>query len=299
DPGLCGAIVSYPAATATDNCSGTTITYSKASGSFFDVGTTTVVVTAKDGSNNTAACSFTITVNDVEPPVIHDLIALPPVLWPPNHKMKNVNVNYTSTDNCPGPITCHITVVSDEPENGTGDGDAAPDWQITDDHHIKLRAERSGNGDGRVYTVTVSCTYQYGNTGTGTKTVLVPKSMKAKDIRDLVFQYSEHGHGHKMADETTPGKNTIIMNEEDPGMITLVRVYPNPSTSYFTLNIETFNDKDKISVRLIDITGRVLEIRNNISGSQTLRIGSNLKSGLYVAEIRQGNLTKQIKLLKQ
>ena len=299
DPGLCGAIVNYPAATASDNCSGTTITYSKASGSFFDVGTTTVVVRASDGSNNTATCSFTVTVNDVEPPVIHDLAATPPVLWPPNHKMRNVNVNYTSTDNCPGPITCQITAISDEPENGTGDGDAAPDWEIIDDHHIKLRAERAGNGDGRVYTVTVSCTDQHGNTGTGTKTVLVPKSMKAKDIRDLVFQYAEHGHEHRTEAETSSGKNIIMMNEGDLEKITFVRVYPNPSTSYFTLNIETFNEKDKISVRLIDITGRVLEIRNNLSGSQTLRIGNNLKAGLYIAEIRQGNETKQIKLLKQ
>jgi hypothetical protein len=297
DPGLCGAIVTYPAATASDNCSGTTITYSKVSGSFFDVGTTTVVVTATDRSNNTATCSFTITVNDVEPPVIHDLIALPPVLWPPNHKMKNVNVNYTSTDNCPGPITCHITVVSDEPENGTGDADTAPDWQITDDHHIKLRAERAGNGNGRVYTVTVSCTDQYGNTGTGTKTVLVPKSMRVKGIRDLVFLYSDHGH--RIETETNSGKNVIIMNEYDPEMITFIRVYPNPSTNYFTLNIETFNDKDKISVRIIDITGRVLEVRNNLSGSQTLKIGNNLKAGLYIAEIRQGNSSTQIKLLKQ
>jgi hypothetical protein len=299
DPGLCGAIVAYPAATASDNCSAVTITYSKASGSFFDVGTTTVVVTATDGSSNTATCSFTVTVNDVEPPVIHDLAATPPVLWPPNHKMKNVNVNYTSTDNCPGPITCRITVVSDEPDNGTGDGDTAPDWEIIDDHHIKLRAERAGNGDGRVYTVTVACTDQYGNTGTGTKTVLVPKSMKAKDIRDLVFQYSDHGHGHRIEDGTASGKNVIMMNEEDPEMMTFVRVYPNPSTNYFTLNIETFNDKDKISVRLIDIAGRVVEVRNNISGSQTLKVGNNLKAGLYIAEIRQGNSVSQIKLLKQ
>ena len=89
------------------------------------------------------------------------------------------------------------------------------------------------------------------------------------------------------------------MNEEDPEKSTLVRVYPNPSTSYFTLNIETGNDKEKISVRLIDVTGRVMETRNNLSGSQVVRIGNNLKAGLYIAEIRQGNSTRQIKLLKQ
>ena len=91
----------------------------------------------------------------------------------------------------------------------------------------------------------------------------------------------------------------IVMNEDDPGMSSLVRVYPNPSTSYFTINIETSNTKDKISIRLIDVAGRVVEVRNNISGSQTLKMGNNLKAGLYFAEIRQGSSTRQVKLLKQ
>ena len=301
DPGQCGAIVNYTV-TATDNCTSVTVAVQPVSGSFFPVGVTTVKATATDGSGNTATCSFTVTVNDVEPPVIHDLFATPPILWPPNHKMKNINVNYTSTDNCPGPITCNITVSSDEPQSGTGNGDKSPDWEILNDHHIKLRAERAGDGDGRIYTVTVGCTDQYGNTGTGAKTVFVPHDMRARDIRELVFQYwtQGNGHGHRTAEDPSSGnKNVIVMNEEDPEMSSLVRVYPNPSTSYFTINIETSNSKDKISIRLIDVAGRVVEVRNNISGSQTLKMGNNLKAGLYFAEIRQGSSTKQVKLLKQ
>jgi hypothetical protein len=300
DPGQCGAVANYTV-TATDNCTGVTVTVLPASGSFFPVGITTVNAKATDAAGNTATCSFTVTVNDVEPPVIHDLLVTPPILWPPNHNMKNVNVNYTSTDNCPGPITCHIAITSDEPENGTGDGDTAPDWELIDDHHIKLRAERAGTGDGRVYSVTVTCTDQYGNSASGDKKVLVPKNMSRKEIRLLAFQYwtQGHGHGHRTEAEPASGKNVVIMNEEDPEKSTFVRVYPNPSTSYFTLNIETGNDKEKISVRLIDVTGRIMETRNNLSGSQVVRIGNNLKAGLYIAEIRQGNSTRQIKLLKQ
>ena len=202
-----------------------------------------------------------------------------------------------------GTDTCSITVISDEPQSGTGNGDKSPDWEILNDHHIKLRAERAGDGDGRVYTITVTCTDQYGNTGTGNRTVLVPHDMRAKDIRDLVFQYwtqgNGHGKGHKTDAGSSDSRNVIVMNEENPEKSSLVRVYPNPSTSYFTINIETSNSKDKISIRLIDVAGRVVEVRNNLSGNQTLKIGNNLKAGLYFAEIRQGNSTKQIKLLKQ
>jgi hypothetical protein len=217
--------------------------------------------------------------------------------------MKNVDVDYTSTDNCPGPITCSITVTSDEPENGTGDGDLAPDWDILNDHHIKLRAERAGNGDGRIYSVKVNCTDAHGNTASGTRIVLVPKNMSSKDIRLLVFQnWSQgngHGQGHKVVEESASGKNIITLNEQDPENSTFVRVYPNPSASAFTVNIESFNNKEDVSLRIIDIAGRIVEVRSNLAGSQTLKIGSNLKAGLYIAEIRQGNESKTIKLLKQ
>jgi hypothetical protein len=54
--------VSYPAATATDNCGVASIGYSIASGSVFNVGTTPVTATATDAAGNSASCTFTVTV---------------------------------------------------------------------------------------------------------------------------------------------------------------------------------------------------------------------------------------------
>jgi uncharacterized repeat protein (TIGR01451 family) len=54
--------VSYPAATATDNCGVASIGYSIPSGSVFNVGTTPVTATATDVHGNTASCAFTVTV---------------------------------------------------------------------------------------------------------------------------------------------------------------------------------------------------------------------------------------------
>jgi uncharacterized repeat protein (TIGR01451 family) len=67
DLGLCGATVSF-AATASDACGTATVTYSPAAGGFFPVGTTSVTATASDPCGNTATCTFTVTVTDVEPP---------------------------------------------------------------------------------------------------------------------------------------------------------------------------------------------------------------------------------------
>jgi hypothetical protein len=86
--------------------------------------------------------------------------------------MVNVTINYSATDNC-GPVATSLSVGSNEPVNGTGDGDTAPDWVVVDAHHVQLRAERAGNGSGRTYTITITATDSAGNTSTQTVKVAV------------------------------------------------------------------------------------------------------------------------------
>lgn len=57
---------------------------------------------------------------------------------------------------------------------GEGDGDMAPDWEIVETDIINLRAERAGGDDGRVYTISVTCTDTSGNDVTSSAEVLVP-----------------------------------------------------------------------------------------------------------------------------
>ena len=102
DPGQCGTDVFFSIPNPTDNCPGATSTASPASGSFFNVGTTQVTVTAVDAAGNTDQCTFDVVVNDTENPTINC----------PN----NINVNapanqcfatvlyapLSTSDNCPG-----------------------------------------------------------------------------------------------------------------------------------------------------------------------------------------------------
>jgi predicted extracellular nuclease len=98
-----------------------------------------------------------------------------PVLWPPDHKMVDVKVSYNVVNNC-GPAVCTLTVTSNEPVNGTDDGNTSPDWEVVDADHVRLRAERSGIGNGRIYTVTITCTDSRGSTTSKTVMVQVPLS---------------------------------------------------------------------------------------------------------------------------
>jgi hypothetical protein len=184
DPGLCSARVATGQARVTDNCPGATVSGSRGDGqpldAPFSVGITEVVWTARDGSGNTAACAQTVTVRDVEPPVISDVTADPATLWPPNHRMVDVTVGYEVKDNCDRleQLACGLQVRSNEPVDGTGDGDTAPDWEVRDAHRVQLRAERSGHGDGRVYGTDIACSDSKGNASAARTAVTVPKSQR-------------------------------------------------------------------------------------------------------------------------
>jgi hypothetical protein len=140
----------------------------------FAVGTHQVGISVSDGHNPATTCSTTVTVRDTTPPVITKIVATPNVLWPPNHKMVAVGIRVIATDAC-GPVKSKIvSVKSNEPVNGEGDGNTSPDWLITDELRLLLRAERSGKGSGRIYTITIQATDESDNKTLGRITVTVP-----------------------------------------------------------------------------------------------------------------------------
>lgn len=106
-------------------------------------------------------------------PKITNVSVTPAVLWPPKHNLVSASVDYTIEDNC-GPVTVTLSVASNEPVNGTGDGDTAPDWQVVSDHVVRLRAERAGTGTGRIYTITITATDSAGHSSSADVTVTVP-----------------------------------------------------------------------------------------------------------------------------
>jgi uncharacterized repeat protein (TIGR01451 family) len=178
-------------ATGTGACAGSSVSFHTLAGGASE--TITIVATVnccvKDGTDIVSIAelhpstpdpdadevendSVTVTVVN-PPPKVTNASVTPSQLWPPNHKMTNVAVNYTIEDNC-GPVTVTLSVTSNEPINGTGDGDTAPDWIIVDDHRVQLRAERAGTGTSRVYTITITATDCAGHSGSTNVTVTVP-----------------------------------------------------------------------------------------------------------------------------
>jgi hypothetical protein len=148
----------------------------------FPLGETVVTWMAVDASGNESYDTQIVVVVDTIPPEL-SLAVSPTELWPPNHKMKWIEASIEVSDICDAsPDVTLDWITSDEPDNANGIGDGNTDGDIrkadygTDDRSFKLRAERAGTGDGRVYTIQYSATDDSDNATSRQAEVTVPKS---------------------------------------------------------------------------------------------------------------------------
>ena len=104
-------------------------------------------------------------------------------LWPPNHKLRTITLS-GATDPDGDPVAITITgVTQDEPVNGKADGNTSPDVVAGPNAgQVKLRAERSGRGDGRLYSIAYVAKDPSGASCSGIVTVTVPHDRRDRAI---------------------------------------------------------------------------------------------------------------------
>lgn len=155
----------------------------------------TVELTVSDGFDETK-CETVVYLEDQRPPVI-EIREDPPILWPPNHKYRTITpdmVIASAKDACGNAIGLDAGVVlrihSDELENGNGDGNTLHDILVECGEFVKLRAERAGGGNGRVYTIVFRYSTDNGMSSDVEAKVLVPHNSSEKTVGDDGVQYS-------------------------------------------------------------------------------------------------------------
>jgi len=89
-------------------------------------------------------------------------------------------------------------------------------------------------------------------------------------------------------------KETLVSSTEEELKVT---VMPNPSTTYFTLKLES-KYETPVNMRVMDASGRVVDAKSKIGSNSTFQIGHNYSSGTYYAEMIQGTKRKVVQLIK-
>jgi hypothetical protein len=140
----------------------------------FTLGTHVLTLNVTDDYGNTGSDSVTIEAVDTTAPDINVTVA-PDIIWPPNHKYVNVETTVTVHDAVDSsPTLTLVSVTSNEADNGKGDGNTTNDIIVLNNTAFQLRAERSGTGQGRTYTITYVATDASGNSAEASITIIVP-----------------------------------------------------------------------------------------------------------------------------
>ena len=243
------------------------------SGNSFNKGVTTVLY--KQTSNPTNSCSFTVTVEDRESPEISNLSVDPEIIWPPDQKMRMVDVNYILQDNC-DIVNSILTVASNELSIGSGNPGLVNDWIVLNNHQVELRATLGKNPKERVYTISVTATDEAGNQTTRSINV---------------------GVANEKINNREPFTKNKPFVEEKPGPGLQVNVLSNPSTGNFTI-LTNSNSNEKMTMRVMNMLGIVIESKISLPAKGQLQIGHDYPTGFYIAVFTQGSQKCVVKLLK-
>jgi len=138
----------------------------------------TLKVTDKVGRSGLAG--MVVTVRDTQAPALN-IYADPGTLWPPNHEMVPVHVQWTVQDRCDTAARVElVSVTSSEPDDAPGMGDGETPGDVADvqpgapDADLLLRAEREGRGAGRIYQLNYRAIDASGNASLAFAVVTVP-----------------------------------------------------------------------------------------------------------------------------
>jgi len=218
--------------------------------------------------------------------------AEPAQLWPPNHKLVPVTITGVT-----GPVTV-TGVTQDETLNSLGDGNTCPDAVIVDGQ-AQLRAERSGDGNGRVYRISFTS-----ESCDGSVLVCVPHDQSQDDRRDLVPQQSSPDarlRPLRLRDGVACIDDGQIYNSlgpcaphgqsapNGPSEVTFLSSPPNGNTATVEYSLA---EADDVTMALYDIAGRrvaTLFIGRQEAGVHELRWNAaGLETGMYFYRLQAG-----------
>lgn len=302
DSGMCSAIITGITANASDNCglistnwtmSGSTTGSGTgdASGTAFNVGTTSLAYTVVDSSGNLATCSITVTVLDTTPPVAQckDLTA------------------YLDAGG-------HFILLPDSIDNGSVDACGLNSFEIDDSSFVCVDSganvvtlivqDSHGNEDSCVAIVTVLDTVsptpvisQLGNemcvTPPGLSYQWYLNGMAIAGATDSCFYSAQNGSYHVEVNYLTgciQASNPLLFTHRVEPFANEITLYPNPTSNYLTLSLGQPLSKE-LEILMVNSIGQVQGVFSVGPGeAKTVLDVSELRPGVFFLSVREGEM---------
>jgi Bacterial Ig-like domain/Lamin Tail Domain/Secretion system C-terminal sorting domain len=257
----------------------------------FNVGTSTIAWTATDSWGNSVNCETTVIVNPLPSVTIPDAFALPS-----GTLANTVYIGYNPASSIT--LSSNVSGGSSPYTYSWTSGSTSPSTTVSPTTNTN-------------YTLTV--TDANGCQQTAAKTVSVIDIRGGHNLDKVIICHNGNSltvsgnsvpahlaHGDMLSGCNIASRSITSegSNEEDVNNKLDFKVLPNPSAGYFTILIRSGKTDEQIRMRITDITGRVVEQKQNLFVNQSFRIGSNYHRGIYFAEIIQGTEKLTLKLVK-
>ncbi len=164
--------------TTTTETTTTTTTTTTSTSSSTTTTTTEPTTTTTETTTTTSSTTTTTTIPPNNPPDCSGAYPSLSEVWPSNHKMVSVNI-LGVTDPDGDPVTITITgITQDEPTREKKKDKHCPDGAGVGTNTAQVRAEREGDGNGRVYEISFKASDGKGGECTGSVTVCVPHDQR-------------------------------------------------------------------------------------------------------------------------
>ena len=285
-----------PRLVATDNCGPAIIDYTisgatsrtgnsdNASGQF-NTGTSTITWTVRDSSNNVASCQTMVTVNSPVAATIGDATALG----------TGVNINTVYQGYAPASkITLTAKASGGTPpysyawSNGATTASIEVSPAIATAYRVTI-TDSAGcsqvSTEKLVQVVHVTC----GSKGEKVQVCIVPPG-------NFGVSYNGCVEAGAVAALLKAGSRLGSCGVTEDYTLSL-KAIPNPTYSYFTLDVTSTNTNDRITLNIYTVTGRLIESRT-VSANSKVPIGASYHNGTYLAEAVQGTKKATLLLVK-
>jgi hypothetical protein len=128
----------------------------------------------------------------------------------------------------------------------------------------------------------------------GSYTVTVTKDGCSATSEPTVITCTYNSITHKGGGDRKDGMAQDVIGNSN-GLS--LKALPNPSPSHFTLQVNTAKSGERITMRILDGVGRLMETKTIAAGTP-LQVGSTYRPGTYIAEVWQGSEKVTVKLIK-